>query len=140
MPPLNWIQIAKLAAFLVVFGMGWYVHSQIAEAHLKDALESQEQQLILQCQNSKKITEEVSHDYQTKIAALTARVNALRMRPARCLVPTPIPSAGRDDATGAGIHAGQDGVSTTFLLDYAALAEKQRLQLLGCQDFINRIK
>lgn len=93
-----------------------------------------------QCKADQKLTSEVSHDYQTKIASLNrqlADLKRVRDNP-QCVVPTAGAAGGRDDAPGAGKPAGPHGVRTEWLLDFAAEGEQYRLQLMSCQDFISR--
>lgn len=129
--------ISYIAAFLAGASLGWYVHTRIAESTLKSALASQQEALVKQCEDSKKITEEVSREYQNKIAALNSRVADLRMRPAKCL-PVTKPTAGHDGKTNGAESIRPHGVDAGFLIDYAAEAEKYRLQLIACQEFVRR--
>lgn len=129
--------ISYLAAFLAGLSLGWYIHSRIAESMLKSALASQQEALVKQCEDDKKITTEVSREYQNKIADLNSRVAALRMRPAKCL-PVTKPAAGYDGKTSGTEPIRPHGVDAGFLIDYAAEAEKYRLQLIACQEFVRR--
>jgi hypothetical protein len=129
--------ISYIAVFLAGLSLGWYVHSRIAESTLKSALASQQAALIKQCEDSKKITMEVSREYQSKITALNGRVAALRLRPAKC-VPVTKPATGHNGEASGNEPARPHGVDAGFLIDYAGEAEKYRLQLISCQDFVRK--
>lgn len=134
----NWRLVAYGAAFLAVFGSGWHVRGIIAEHSLESALSDQKASLIAQCDADKKITSEVSNDYQSKIQTLNNRIASLkRLRPAGC-VPISSPTSGHNEAAG-NLDAGTHGITAESLIEYGGDAEKYRLQLIGCQDFVNRV-
>lgn len=90
-----------------------------------------------ECEKGKQLSKEISNDYQNKIAGLNKRIADLkRLRPSVC-VPVSAAAPGRNAATGS-VASGQNGIDAGTLLDYAADAERYRLQLSSCQDFINR--
>lgn len=129
-----------LAALLVAggFGGGWYIESGIAARHLKTALAGQEAALLKQCDDDKKITSGVSNEYESKITDLNSQLASLkRVHPSRC-VPITGQAVRRDAAAAAGQPVGSYGVDSDALLTFAAEAEKYRLQLVGCQSFINK--
>jgi uncharacterized protein len=127
--------IAYIAAFLAIFSAGAYVNGIRWEHKLESALKDQQEALVKACEADKKKTAEVSRAYQDKIAALNSRVAALRMRPAKC-VPVASPTGGRNGETSGTEPVRAHGVDAGFLIDYAAEAEKYRLQLISCQEFI----
>ena len=134
----NWRLVAYGVAFLAVFGGGWHVKGIIAEHSLESALSDQKTSMIAQCDADKKLTSEVSNDYQSKIEALNNRISSLkRLRPAGC-VPVTNSASGYHAPTGS-FDAGAHGVTFESLIEYSGDAEKYRLQLIGCQDFINRV-
>jgi hypothetical protein len=86
-----------------------------------------------------KITERVANDYQSSINNLNRELDRLRKRPAKCVPVTR--SAGRDSESAATAElSDRNGLSDQWLYDYAGRAEQTRLTLIGCQDFINRVK
>lgn len=133
-----------IPAFLITAALAFLLHNfdvNRIEAKQRQALLEQASQMQAQCDKEKSITKEVSRDYQNKTAALTRRLSELkRLRPSRCV---PLlaagTAAGRAPEAGA-IPAGQNGgVTSDALYDFAGDAEKYRLQLIGCQDFIDKI-
>lgn len=138
---LNLLGASKLYIYgitaMAVFGVGCYITHQWDASALKSALQEQEKTLTEQCNKAKKITEDVSHDYETQITALNSRVSALKLRPKNC-VPITRTATRPNGSTGTAEHGGQDGVNSDIFYDYAALAEKYRLQIIGLQEFIKK--
>lgn len=94
---------------------------------------------LRQCEQDQDLTYEVSDEYQKNIAALERRVADLkRLRQPQCIVPRSEGTGGPDAATAGTVHAGQNGISTGYLLDFAAEAEGYRQQVIGLQNFIRR--
>lgn len=109
------------------------------EALHRQQLANQKAELDAQCAADKALTKEVSRDYQTRLASLADQLARARRVRNTCVVPTTQPTDGRDAAPGAGEPVRPHvGVPADALLDYAAEAERYRLQLLSCQEFINR--
>ncbi len=133
----NWKIFGMGAVIIAFFGSGVYVRGQWDESRLESKLKAQEAVLIKQCDDDKQKTTEVSRAYQDKIAALNSRIAALRVRPAKC-VPVAISSGGRNGEASGAKPSGAHGIDDRFLIDYAAEAEKYRLQLLSCQDFVRK--
>lgn len=131
-----------IAAAIVTALLAWGAHSLdvswIEARHAKE-LAAQETALRAECKADKELTKEVSHGYQSKITDLNAKLAALkRVRPSRCVVPIAGDTAGRSPAAGADKPAGQDGTPAESLYDFAGDAEKYRLQLIACQEFIEK--
>jgi hypothetical protein len=92
-----------------------------------------------QCDADKKITEGVSHDYQAQLSNLSTQLaNLKRVRPSRCVaVSVASPASGRNASPPTGqLPNPNAGVTSDALYDYAAEAERTRLQLIACQQFI----
>lgn len=93
-----------------------------------------------QCKEDKILTHEVSNDLQNKLHRLNrhlADIKRLRDNPT-CMSIT-VPPGQRDAGADRGKLSGQDGIRAEWLYDYAAEAEQYRLQLIGCQDFVNKV-
>lgn len=129
--------IAYGAAVLAIAWGGSHLRGMWDDAKLQRELGAQETALIAKCDADKKITEDVGREYETKISALNRRIAALRVQPSSCL-PVTSTATGRNGSTTGTINAGAHGISSEFLIDYAGEAEKYRLQLISCQDFIQR--
>ena len=109
------------------------------EAKERSDLAAQQTQLVQQCNDAKKITEGVSHDYQTKLNDLSSQLDTLkRVQPSRCVVVSTPRPAGKCNATaGAAKPAQQDGVTSDALYALAGEGERYRLQVEACQQFIS---
>lgn len=134
----NWKIIAYGATVMAIFGSGYYVSSQIAETRQEKALAAQELKLQAACAADKKLTENSSHAYQTKVSALTRQLaDAKRMFAAKCIMPVTGEARSSDGSARAGEYAGQNAVNAGTLIDYAGECETYRLQVISLQDFIN---
>jgi len=94
---------------------------------------------IERCQEDKKITEDISHGLQNSLDAANRKLNTLKLRDSRCVLPVTKPATGHDAAARKSLAAGQDGISTEALYDFAGDAERYRLQLVSCQGFIKKV-
>lgn len=132
--------IAVVGGQAVAFHRGWVLRGVRAAADEERALDGQAQGLRAQCDEEKRVTQEVSHEYQTNVADLRRQLAELkRVRaPAAACVPVAGAAGGRNAATGAGQPADPDGVRADWLYDFAAEAEEYRLRLMGCQSFVNK--
>jgi len=117
------------------FSAGVYVRGQWDASTLKSALASQQEALVKQCEDSKKITEEVSREYQSKISDLSKRVAAYKLRKPPACVHVTNTTSGNDGSPRGGL-VGTDAVNSESLTDYAELAEGYRLRLISCQNFV----
>lgn len=105
----------------------------------REALASQASKLEKQCEADKVLTSEVSNGYQTRLASLADQLARARRVRHTCVPVAPVTPGGRDAAPGIEQPVRPDvGVTADALLDYAAEAERYRLQLLSCQEFITR--
>lgn len=127
---------------LLAFWLSLFLHNIDArwtKARHAQELADQKVGLEAQCAADKAITQEVSHDYQARLAALADQLARARRLRNTCVVPTTPPTRGRDAAPLAGEPIRPHvGVPADALLDYAAEAERYRLQLLSCQEFVRR--
>lgn len=99
----------------------------------------QAQSTISQMDSDIKTGEKIANDYQSKITSLNRAAAARRVRSSACIVPSGAAASGDHGSASAGKPVGQNGISTQFLDDYAAEAEKYRLQLIGCQDYVTQV-
>ena len=109
------------------------------EAKQNKALAAQEKQLNEACDKAQQITKEVSHDYQEQLSNLGRKLDTLKRVHANTqCVPITGTAAGRDEPARAGEFSGPHGIRPDWLYDTAAEADKYRLQLIACQDFIKK--
>jgi len=112
---------------------------RIRAGHQED-LQVQAAELTAKCEAGKKITMEVSREYQSKIADLSRQLaGAKRLRPNRCVPTITHPAPGDNGAPADGELPIPDGVFTDDLLDFAADAEQVGRQLDSCQEFISKV-
>lgn len=134
-----WIVIpAILVTGLIAFQLHKIDVARLEAKQLK-ALAAQEKQLNAACDKAQQITEGVSHDYQTQLSALNDKLAALkRVRANPKCVPIADAPAGRDGAARTDKLSGPHGIRPDWLYDTAAEADKYRLQLIACQEFIKK--
>ncbi len=132
--------MAAIGGSLVTLLVAWGLHSGVVgimKMRHANELRMQKETLIEQFEKQKKVTEEVSNEYQKQITNLNSRVATLRsVRPTQCIVPASTPTDGHNAGTSGSGHAGQNGVTTSALYEYAGDAERYRIQLTSCQTFI----
>lgn len=135
----NWKPIAIILLFGAVYGYGFYSGNQ----HAKNKWPAKEEAIINEqkaiCAKNQALTQEVSHDLQTKLTSLDARyaLALKRLRTAERNVPTPNTAAGHDAAAGTNGLSGAD--RDADLLSLAVTADRQTSQLIACQDFIRKV-
>lgn len=109
------------------------------EAKQIKTLAAQEKKLNEACDKAQQLTEGVSHDYQAQLSALNNKLAALkRVRAKPQCVPIANPAAGHDGATQPDKLSGPRGIRPDWLYDTAFEADKYRLQLIACQDFVKK--
>ena len=93
--------------------------------------------IIHQHEKNKKITEEVSNEYQNNIASLNAELERVRDIQADCI---PVTFTARGNYAAASEEELPEGnaLRSDWLYDYAGRAERTRIKLIACQKFINR--
>lgn len=137
------ILLKKFWPYLVVAGITIFiVHKADAlyyNHHEKSALADQEKKLNEQCAADKEITKGVSHDFQSKNAALRADIGRLNKLFDNTCIAVASPAAGYNATAIAGKPVGSYGVNPQALLAYAGDAETYRLQLISCQTFIQHV-
>lgn len=128
-----------------IVSIAWMLHSldvNRIEANHREELSAQAKAQFEQCRAEKAITEEVSNDYQKKLASLTASYNSLRkLYNGRCVAVSNTESTVGHNAASAGSQlSGSHGIYAGYLIDFAYDAEQVRLRLIGCQDFVRRVQ
>jgi len=137
-----------ISAGALLVGLTGFAMHTLAMNHQKASYERKltEQKTVLteQCEASKAVTEEVSSEYQKKLAERDSSLaRARRLLNTRCeatvVVHTP---TGYNGSYGEGKSAGQDDRSlradANDIIDLAAEGERYRLQLIGCQSFVEK--
>lgn len=131
-----WKEVAILGAVAIAgifYGLWRYElirHSRTAE-HLQTA-----QAVILAHESNVKKAEKVNHDYQNDINKLNANIRRLRALPDKCITITPPSDIHPQPGQGRG-YAGENGISSRWLYEYAADAELLRIERNSCKDFVN---
>lgn len=141
----NWLPLsgASLLTLAVCYGLHTISVGWIEAKHSKELTE-QKTVLTAQCEAAKAITEEVSNDYQKELAARDASLaDARRLLSQRCTAAVVgLPASGHHGSSGSDKPSGSNDsglrIDANEALDIAAEGEKYRLQLIGCQAFIER--
>jgi hypothetical protein len=136
-----WLLLGAAAAlFGAGAAAGWNINGwRLAVKHAEE-LKAQEKALVADCQADKKITREVSDDFQKKNRLLNKHIDDLNRvhNPSAICVPVAGAAGGSDGAAAGAGPAGAHGVNAGALLAFAGEAERYRLQLIACQEFITR--
>ena len=138
---INWLQagIGAVVTALVAFALHKVDIVALQEKQKAD-LKELAQTLDDKCKADKQITTEVSHAFESQIVDLHRQLDdAKRLRGSQCIiVQPPGDSPEHRPAPQPGQSVKQDGVHAAALLDFAGEAEKYRLQLIGCQSFVQK--
>lgn len=133
---LAWIKTnARLFGYGALIALGMWLGWQLRSIGTERALKQQETALIKQCNQDKAITERIDNEHLAKIKNLNSRVAHLKRVQPACVSVTHTAS-GDNGSAGRGVDAGSHVVTDFTLIDFAAIAEKYRLQLIACQDFL----
>lgn len=94
-----------------------------------------------QTKEDKQTTETIEVTYETRLANLNKLLDGLRQRPARCIMPAITTKTSGTTTTTAGkeLPGGDAGITDTRLYEIAGRCEKERLKLLGLQDYTNQL-
>lgn len=132
----------KLIAVLAAVGaLGYYIW--LADSRGKDLADLREDLKVQEaatknCIREGEISYEVSEEYQGRIAGLDRQLRALRLHYSATCVPVEAP--GGPYATPApGKLPGPHGINAEALLEFAADCERERLKVIGLQDYSRRI-
>lgn len=136
---LNPRNIIILTTVLTSFAAGWWVNGVIWEKRSQSRLKEQEALLIGQCNDQKKLTEEVSNDYQKKLSAATRKLADLKRMYSNAAVPVASKADGPDAATRGAKLSGANGIAAASLFELAGECEQERQKVIGLQNFINRV-
>lgn len=132
-----------IAASIATACLAWVLHSldvSRIENNNRSALAAQQLALEEKCASDKKLTEESSRDYKIEVDALARKLaDVKRVRPNHCIMPIAGKASGGDGSATAGKYAGQNGVATDALYDYAGTCERLRIQVSSLQDFIDNV-
>lgn len=138
---MNWLFVAlgAIPAFLLSLGIHMaYMGIFVDPSHQHD-LQALQTHLIDQCNASKRITEDVSHEYEVNLDRLHDRMAALRVQhAAKCLLVTKPPSGDYASTGDKGLPKAY-GIASQSLYDYGFDAEQVGQQLDACQRFINKV-
>lgn len=133
--------IALALLYFTSLIVGYQAHSWIVESinktHTKDIKDAVNEQKNI-CAAAKRITEEVSNDYQKSLSDLNGRVAARKLQPQNCIAVLSGAASGHPAATGTNADGSAHGINVADLREFAADAERYRLRLIACQAFINK--
>jgi hypothetical protein len=132
--------IGIATALIAAFAAGCWVNGSIWEKRLKSRLKAQQEQLITQCNEQKKITEDNNNENLKKLRVRDATIaNYKRLHETPKPVSITSAASNGNGAGGGYLNGGSYAVTDFALIDYSAIAERYRVQLLGCQSFISKV-
>lgn len=130
--------LCSILTALVAFGFHKIDVARLEAKQIK-TLAAQEKQLNEACDKAQQITEGVSRDYQEQLSTLGRQLDTLKRVHANTqCVPITGTAAGRDGAAEPDKLSGPNGIRAEWLYDTAAEADKYRLQLIACQNFVKK--
>lgn len=143
----GWKFYLYLGIGIVLLGIAWKINHAFIEASKVPSLESTisalNNQIIEERERVKKnqqLTETISQTYETNLSKLDSDIKRLRSRAAQCYALSSAAETNRNNAASlTGIPPSANGISSDWLIDFAADSEKDRLKVLGLQSFINKI-
>jgi len=124
-----------IGIFLVagaIFLSAWHIRGIIAENTLKSRLNSLAIEYTAKCADKQKKLEDANDDLQSKLSVIGKRLASSKLQPAMCAI---IKSGVAVNPAGGGEHAGQNGLSTGWLNEYAAECETYRIEVILLDDF-----
>lgn len=99
----------------------------------ESALAAQAAELAKRCEIKMKSTKEANDELQKNIGTISAKLDtAKRMHPSVCV---PVVSKLAQPSTGGAEHAGQNGIETDWLRDFAAECETYRSEVVILNKF-----
>ena len=134
--------LSNWKGILLTLAVSWFLHSihlMFVRHGYEKELKEQTSFLQDQCQNDKKITQEVSNEYQKSLNSLNSRYKSLRMQYGKCVAISNSNAPTGHNASTSGQLPIPYGIDPQTLLDYARDAEQVRIQLIGAQRFIELI-
>lgn len=145
---MNYLKIGGIVACVLIAGLLIYkVNHAFNEAAKVPGLEKelaiQKEALRIQSERfvaAKTLTQTVSKNYEDLLTKRDNDISRLRQRPAHCVpVQFATPTNGINAADKLNKPYNADGVSSSFLIEFAYDAETDRAKVIGLQNFINGI-
>lgn len=139
----EWKLFVILGLIITLLGQHIYYRHKLtaADAERRKQVAAEGQAIWKECQSDNKLTQEQTSEYQKKIDDLNMQLAADELRGATCVdiaLPPSSPASGNPGASGAAKHDEPHGVTSSALYAFAADAERYRLQLASCQDFVKK--
>lgn len=125
--------IGVIGAVLATFLAGCYVTRQIDNSRLKHALDEQQTLLQSQCNADKAVTKGANDALQKNLNTIAGKLAAAkRLHESMCVTPV---TGMAEPTSGGREHAGQNGISTGWLRDFAAECETYRSEVIILNEF-----
>jgi len=129
----KYLILGAAIALCLSLGLNAYQHSRIATIKLE---RDQCTEQLGFCAKQHVINQEISYDYQKKLAATSSRVAHLkRMYGSQCI---PVSTARTDEAPDNGADQG-NGIGAGWLFDYAGRCQDLKDQVDSWIDYIERL-
>lgn len=123
---------------LVTFGAGAKVNSVWAERKLTRELAAQAEKINQECEKAKQLTERANNEWQKQAHSNARRLAEYkRLHPNKCVMP--LTNMAVAPASGRG-YAGQNGISTDWLRDFAKECNDYRAQRITIDNFIKDLE
>lgn len=126
---------------LMLAGSGLWIKSLKSDLALQIANAQAFEEANNQCEKQREKANEISKKHQGRLADLNRKLRDYRVRDANAVCVN-IDEATRrhNDATNGTIVLEKNGLRSEWLIEYAGEAERTRLQLIGCQEFIQSLE
>ena len=135
----KWLPLFGLAGILVfVFGAFLFGYTLGKKAEHLESIKAITAQKIASenhCQALQNITTGIDNGLQKNLDDINGRLISGVMRDNACIMPLAVNPASASPAGGPK-HAGQNGIQTQWLRQYAAEAEIYRVKLAACQQML----
>lgn len=105
----------------------------------KDAVSNAQAVAQKVCKQNDQLTGEVSHEYENNIAAADAQLNNLERVQYPATVSIAASSPGRNGTANIAGSVGSHAVPINQLYDFAGDYKKERIKLLSCQEWANKV-
>jgi len=146
---LTWLNLIKYGAPIALFlAMCWFLHHMGYKAGLERGKELEQKALLTletelnnRCVKQQKLTGEISNAYQNNLSGVDEQLDNIRMQ-SRNEISNIIPISRTTSRPDAGTESGKqdksDAIPAIKLIEFSGTCEKDRLKILGLQDFIRK--
>lgn len=136
----NWKIGVGFAAGIIVAGTYHNIASWLAEQAHERELVAQREEIVSKYEKANETSGRIANEYEQQITDLNRKLSSLRVQRNRCIpVRVADTTSGNDATSPTGKSIGGNGTDSATLYEYAGRAEKYRIQLVSCQNFIKEV-